>query len=345
MSIRSESCRRLTWWHLAGACAAWILLAPRPAQAVTHLKRLEEAPAITLKDRFGTEINTQKMGGRILVLVFGELGHDKTQHAWDEIATALRDGRLEGVAIEPILIVTQPLRADALRSYPGKNLPLTILRDEQRTAFGAYRVAVMPSVVVVDGQGRVVHALAGLTGRFADTIVDSLLLASGKLSWERFQQSLNPSPTSAPSVDVRAERIAQLARQLARRGMDELALEKYQEALKLDQHHVSAHLEMGMLLLKQRRIPDAENEFRRVLAADPTSTAAALGLAFVQEERGGSELKDAERTVRIILAKNPMTARAHYLMGLIQEKRGNTDDAVASFKKSAQLLMERSEEE
>ncbi len=35
----------------------------------------------------------------------------------------------------------------------------------------------------------------------------------------------------------------------------------------------------------------------------------------------------------------------HYLLGLIQEQRGKSDEAAASFKKAAQALLERSEEE
>jgi thioredoxin-like negative regulator of GroEL len=324
--------------------AMGLALLPASAQGVTHLKRMDEAPPITLKEMGGGEFSTARARGKILVLVFGELGHEKTQQAYDQIDAAMHDPRLSGVEIAPILIVTHEVKSEELSAYPGKKRPSTILHDADRTVFGTYRVAVMPSVVVVDGQGRVVHALAGLTGRFADTMTDALLLASGKLTVEKFEQSLNPAPTTGPGTDVRAERIAQLARQLARRGMDELALEKYVEALALDDHNLAARLELGMLLLKARRLPEAERELRGVLAADANNAAAALGLAFVQQERGGDELKEAERTVRVILAKNPTLPRAHYLMGLIQEKRGNMDDALASFKKAAQLLLERSEE-
>lgn len=326
----------------AMACALFVASS---AQAVTHLKRLDDAPAVSLKEIDGREVNTAKMRGSILVLVFGELGHDKTQQAYDEVDAAVRDQRLQGAQIVPMLIVTQEVKPEDLKAYGGKRVPSMIVHDPERSAFGAYRVAVMPSVVIVDGQGRVAHAMAGLIGRFGDELTDSLLLAAGKLSPERFEQSRNPAPTTQPGVDVRAERIAQLARQLARRGLDDLALEKYQEALKLDGGHLSAHLELGMLLLKARRLPDAEKEFRLVLAAQPKSMQSALGLAFVQALRGGEELKDAERAVRKILAANPTLARAHYLMGLIQEKRGQMDDAVASYKRAAQLLLERGEQE
>ena len=71
----------------------------------------------------------------------------------------------------------------------------------------------------------------------------------------------------------------------------------------------------------------------------------ALGLAFVQAQRGGTELADAERTVRDVLGRNPAYPRAHFLLGMILEQQGKTQDAAASYKKAAQLLLDRSEEE
>jgi Tfp pilus assembly protein PilF len=201
-------------------------------------------------------------------------------------------------------------------------------------------------MVIVDAEGRVVHAVAGLSPRWPDMLTDTLLFATGKLTAERFEQALNPTPTTAPaSADVRAERIAQLGRQLARRGLDDLAVEKFTEALKLDPHHLAAHLDLGDLLLKRHRLPDAEAHFRAVLAEQPASVPAALGLAFVQSQRGGDELIQAERRVRDLLAANPSQARAHFLLGLICEQRRQTEDAAASFKKAAQLLLERTETE
>jgi peroxiredoxin/TolA-binding protein len=312
---------------------------------VTHLKRGEEAPAFTLNDMAADAVSTEKLRGTILVTVFGEPFHDRTRQACSEIEAILNDPRLKGLPIRSVLVTAQQIKPEDLRLEAGQRLPTTILRDPDRRVFGQYRVAVLPSVVVIDKEGRVVHAAAGHTARLADVVLDSLLFASGKLSAEQLDKALNPEPTTAATSDFRAERTLQLARQLARRGMDELAMEKHLEALQLDPKLMAAHLDLGMLLLKQRRLADAEAQFRAVLSEQPTSMQAQLGLAFVQTQRGGRELDEAEKTVRELLARNPNLARAHYLLGLISEQRNKSDDAAASFKKAAQLLMERGDEE
>lgn len=318
-----------------------------PAAAVTQLKRQAEAPAIVLKDLGGTEVSTAKLRQSTLVLIFGEAYHDKTRQACTLVDTALRDPRLQGQRIVPLLIVTQTPTAENLRLGAGEKLPATILLDPARQAFGTYEVAVMPSIVVVDGEGRVAHAMAGLSGRFGDIVTDSLLYATGKLSLEHLELTLNPQPTTTPASEnqVRAERIAMLARQLGRRGLDQMAIEKYREALALASDQPAAHVELGMLLLKGKQLAEAEAQFREVLSKQAGDAQAAMGLATVQITRGGAELTEAERTVRDVLARNPSNPRAHYLLGLIGEQRGKLEDAAASFKKSAQLQLERGEQE
>jgi peroxiredoxin len=315
------------------------------AQAITQLRRSDEAPAIALQDRLGREVTTAGLRGRVVLVIFGELYHDKTREACAAADTVLQDPRFSGQPITTLLVTARQGEDDPKHQLPMR-LKATILRDPDRRAFGAYQVAVMPSVVVIDPQGRVIHAMAGMIPRFSDLLTDSLLHGVGKLSAENLDRSVAVQPATRPGdVDMRAERLALLARQLARRGLDEMATEKYLEALAINAGYVPAQLELGMLQLKHRRLAEAERQFRTVLEADPGSLQATLGLAFVQTLRGGSELDEAETAVRAILARNMAQPRAHYLLGLIQEQRKKPEDAAASFKKAAQLLLDRAEQE
>ena len=314
------------------------------ATAVTHLKRGVDAPAFAVVDQAGHELNNAALRNRVVILIFGELYHDKTREACGVIDAVLSDPRLVAQPISPVLIVTQEPTATAPNF---EHSPPTIARDAERKTFGTYQVAVMPSIVIIDRDGRVVHAIAGMIPRLADLLTDSLLFACGKLNADTLERSLAPAAASTQSSeeDLRAERTALLARQLMRRGLDEMAAEKYQEALKLNSGLLSAHLDLGTLFLKHQRLAEAEKQFRTVLAGDANSLQANLGLAFVQTMRGGSELDEAEKTVRALLVRSPAQPRGLYLLGLIQERRGKPEDAAASFKKSSELLLERAEQE
>ena len=313
----------------------------RPAAAVTHLERGMTAPIVQMNDLSGAALDTSALKGRAFVLVFGEVYHEKTLSACEDVQALLAGEKLAGEAITPLLVIAQTAPPAALQARVAEaDITWRVLHDVNRRAFGTYRVAVMPSVVVVDGEGRVVHALAGYIGRFKDIVSDALLVSVGKLSTEEFDASLHPGPgTKLTEEEVRASRVTSLARQLARRGLPDLAEEKYIEAIEMAPGYVPARLGLGLLRLDRGRLAEAELEFSAVLAAEPKSIDAKLGLAFVQTMRGGDELDVAEALVREVLAIGPNEPRPHYLMGLIHEHRDGWQEAAASYRTAAELLM------
>jgi Tfp pilus assembly protein PilF len=320
-----------------------ILLAAAPASGTTDLHRGDPAPALAMRSIDGRRVDTAEMGGRVLLLLFGEAGQDKTHRACRDVATALEAKRLAGQPIDWILILSKSshitdLDVEAIEIEP----PPFVVHDTARAAFGAYKTLVVPTAVVVGRDGRVVHAMASYTNRFGDIVFDALSVAVGSLSVEEFEQTLHPSTDG--SVDLRArraDRLVHFADRLCRRGLDEMAEAKYAEALELAPGLSSARLGLGDLLLRQRRLDEAEHQFRTVLAAEPESPAATLGVAFVLAHRGGTELAQAEQISRELLEHHRSWARAHFLMGLIHQKRGEAAAAAESYKTAAQLLLNR----
>lgn len=324
-----------------GLLAVSLCLAPRAEAAVPPQGSV--APVLELSDLDGTPFDPDRVKGRVYVLIFGELYHQPTRQGCGEVDRVLNDPRLSGDTITPILIIAQDAsRLDLKTQADSLGLAGMILHDPERKAFAEYRVSVMPTVVVVGPDGKVVYSLAGLTPRFGDILTDALLVGLGRLSMDRFAEALHPTTESSLTEEqIRANRVTQLARQLGRRGLDEMADEKYHEALTLWPQSVEARLGLGRLDLKRGRIADAEAQFRAVLATSPNVVEATLGVAYVQTVRGGDELVEAERMVREVLDRDNSQPRAHYLLGRINEQRGKMTEAAANYKRAAELLLER----
>jgi tetratricopeptide (TPR) repeat protein len=323
--------------------AVMTLLVALPADGFTDLKRDDPAPPLALRSIDGRRVDTAQMRGRVVLLLFGEAGQDKTHRACRDVVTALEAKRLADQPIDWILILSKSshvtdLDPKAIEIEP----PPLVVHDTARAAFGAYETRVVPTAVVVGRDGRVVHAMASYTNRFGDIVYDALSVAVGSLSVEEFEQTLHPAPDD--SIDQRArraERLVHFADRLCRRGLDEMAEAKYAEALELAPGLSSARLGLGDLLLRQRRLDEAEREFRAVLAAEPDSPAATLGVAFVLAHRGGAELDQADRIAREFIEQHRSWARAHFLMGLIHQKRGDATAAADSYRRAAELLLQR----
>lgn len=324
--------------------ASLLLVTARAALGVTQFKQGMEAPDFKIKDTAGADVSLSSFRGKTVVLIFGELYHDKTLEACKQIDAVLQDERLKDAGIMPVLVTAQEAKAEDFRTEALK-VPMLVLRDTDRKAFGTYQVDVLPSVVVIDKEGHIVSAMGGLMPQMSDEVSDSLLLATGKLSLEQYQKARSTQATPvADETVLKAQRTAALAKQLAQRGLDDLAAEKFAEALKLDGHQITGRIDFGMLLLKGQHFAEAEAQFKAALQQQPGSVEASLGLAYVQAQRGGVELDAAEKTVRDILVRNPVQPRAHFLLGVILQGRGKNDEAMASFKKAAELLLQSQEE-
>jgi len=312
------------------------------AAGVVHLHRGDVPPGIDLTDLGGRHVRTADLAGRTVVLVFGELYHDKTLSACHDLYSATSEGALADRSIARLLIVGQDAPASALQERAVDAGPgWTVLQDRGRAEFGAYRVSVLPSVVVLDRGGRVVHAVAGYGERFKDVTTDAILVAEGLLGAEAFERTLHPDRDQADPAQARAGRLASLARQLADRGMDDAARAKYEEALAVVPGFAPARLGLAALLLRGGRLAEAEQGFRDVIAVEPHDLEARLGLAYVLVLRGGDELAEAETIVHAVLANRAGEPRAHYLAGMIHQQRGEVAEAAASFRAAAELLMNR----
>jgi hypothetical protein len=323
--------------------AALALLVAVPAAATTDLERGDAAPPLVMEAVDGRRVDTSELDGRTVLLLFGEAAHEKTRLACHEITTALDSPRLDNEPITWILILSKSSRPEDLApDITGSRTPPIVVHDTERTAFGAYRARVAPTAVVVDGEGRVVHAMAGYTYRFGDIVYDALQLSVGRLSPDRFEQTLHPDrQMSAHDQRHRAERLTRFAHPLSRRGLDDMAKAKYVESIRLVEDYAPARLGLGDLLIRQGRREEAQVQFRAVLAVAPESPEATLGLAHVFVLSGETKLDEATQVTRDLIEHHPTWPRPHYLMGLIHERRGEAAAAAASYRKAAELLLQR----
>jgi tetratricopeptide (TPR) repeat protein len=259
------------------------------------------------------------------------------------VLDVIAEARVEQGSVIPILVVAQDAEPGALKEEAARGrFPAIVLHDPKREAFGDYRVVVVPSVVVVDGHGKVTYAMPGILPRLREVLGAAILVAAGKEPADRIDRVVEgEAPPPASPEAVRAGRLANLGRELARHGLYEMAEARYSEAMALAPENVEARQGLGELMLKQNRPADAEPIFRSILAKHPDSAEAKLGLATARLERPGDDVADAETLVRDVMDKNSSDAKAHYLMGRIRERQSNASAAVVEYRRAAEILLQR----
>jgi tetratricopeptide (TPR) repeat protein len=115
----------------------------------------------------------------------------------------------------------------------------------------------------------------------------------------------------------------------------EEAIAAYHQAALLQPKDVEPHLSAGLLLEKQNKFADAEQEYKEALAIDPSSSDAVTGLANIYMR--GKRFPEAAAALRKVVAAHPELAAAHVQLGRVLAAEGKNDDAVSELEAAAKL--------
>ena len=174
-------------------------------------------------------------------------------------------------------------------------------------------VAVLQKAVGVDPGHRKAH------NNLALAAVD---LGELELAEAHYRESLAIEPQPAIYND--------LGYTLERLGLPREAVEAYSKALQLDPESTTAHYNLGASLVQISEFAEAEEHFRTVIAAKPSTLAyTGLGIALVQQDRldeGAASLQDA-------IKADPKNAAAYDQLGAVLIQQGKLKRAVALYKK------------
>jgi Flp pilus assembly protein TadD len=112
------------------------------------------------------------------------------------------------------------------------------------------------------------------------------------------------------------------------------AIAAYSEAAKLQPKDQEPHLAAGLLLEKQERYADAEQEYKQALALGPSSDAL-TGLANIYMR--GRRFVEAAEYLRKLVVAHPDLAGAHIQLGRVLAAEGKNEDAIAELQAGAKL--------
>jgi peroxiredoxin len=155
----------------------------KPSRPTLSLKEGATAPSLSLQDLDGTQVSLDSFRGRVVILDFwatwckpcrAEL---KTLKSWwdQERATGLLDS-VDVLAVnleEPASLVERFVTTSAV--------PFRVLLDTDGAVAQAYGVRALPTLVVIDREGRVVDSVVGYDPMTGSTLSDIL----GKMEKER----------------------------------------------------------------------------------------------------------------------------------------------------------------
>ena len=112
-------------------------------------------------------------------------------------------------------------------------------------------------------------------------------------------------------------------------------VDEYIAAQNVDADRSEAHLNLGLLFVKEQRPGKAEEQLQTALALDPSFAPAAVNLSDLYRALGRET--DAERVLRDSIVSNPGEASLEYALGLSMVRQGRKPDALSHFAAAAKL--------
>jgi tetratricopeptide (TPR) repeat protein len=278
-------------------------------------------PEIRLPTLRGNETDLQE---HTLVLVFGDLGNQRTIETCHSLQAMLEAPPLDTQGVVPVLLIASRAPREELLEQAGQaRYPETILLDPRREVFGAHEVVVVPTVLVVDAGGVLVRRLFKLESQFDLMLKESILAACGIDEPSNIDNPLKPDTPVRNEHLVRADRFTRLGEQLVIRGMHDLAADQFDEALREYPGHVEATIGLADVRLIGGSLDEAERSYSEALDRDPRSLRAMLGLAQISLHRGGTHAAEARTRLVSVLESHPGNAVALIMAAQLDAREGN----------------------
>jgi hypothetical protein len=225
--------------HAVRAAATFAALATLLAAVPARAQALVEAGAtiedVKLESLAGGK---QALFGKadVHVLLFFRTGQDRSSEVLKELAACEKTLATKSVRLVGIVSSTSALDEVRAAVKDAGLTSMAVLLDEADALYGKYQVRQHPMALVV-GKDRTVTAAQPYTRlRFCDVLMAQVQFALKEINAEQLALVLDPPKAMMPSDDksLVAQRRVNLGERYLAKGNCELALQQFEEALKLD---------------------------------------------------------------------------------------------------------------
>ena len=296
-------------------------------------------PALSFKNiKDGTVVATDSLKGSPAVLVFWGADIDtKKEHSLKTIAGVEESQAfLEQRKVKVLLVNAQGDTPEVMQGVVGQlsgKLPVYV--DESKKAYGDLGIFVVPSVMLVDKDGKVVSGI-GYTRDFTQMLQGEVQVMLGEKTREAMEKELRPEMKEKPAEEKQSSQHLNLALVMIKRGQADAAIAELQKALQLEPKMAEAQAQLGCLYLDKGQLAEAKAALDKAYELKKDYLPANICDARVRAEEG--QLDDAIGDLQDLLFRNARNADLHYALGTLLEKQQKFTDAAKEYRKAYELV-------
>ena len=243
---------------------------------------------------------------------------------------------LEERKIKVFLINAQGDPDDVVKeTISGLSGKIPVYTDASKKAYGDLGIFIVPSVMLVDKDGKIVAGL-GYNKEFSARLKGEVQIMLGEKTRAEVEKELRPEMVERSAEEKQTTRHLNTAEVMMKRGQIDSAISELKKALELDPKMGEARGQLGCLYLDKGQLEDAKKELDASYEINPDYLPANICDARVVAEEGNVE--DAIGDLKALAFRHARNPDLHFALGLLYEKQQKYTEAAAEYRKAYELV-------
>jgi tetratricopeptide (TPR) repeat protein len=206
---------------------------------------------------------------------------------------------------------------------------LEVYSDSGQKAYAALGLFVLPTVLLVDKDGRAAAGL-GFSRDLGDRLRGAVEIMLGEKTVAQVEAELRPEMKEASDQEKGGKRHYDFGLVMMRRGQTDTAIREFSKAVEINPALIDAHLQLGCLYLGKNQLAEAEKAINQALAGDPNSVRGKICRGELKRLKG--QLAEAVQELQAVLSAAPDNYEALYFLGRVHEDQKQDQEAMAAYR-------------
>jgi tetratricopeptide (TPR) repeat protein len=208
---------------------------------------------------------------------------------------------------------------------------IEVFLDQDRKAYAALGLFVMPTILLVDKDGNVAAGM-GYSHDMLDRLKGSVEVMLGEKTPEQVLAELRPEMIEKTQEEKTSLRHLGYGLTMMKRGQVEAAIRELAKAVEIDPNLTRAHVQLACIYLEKDQLAEAEKSIVKALEAQPDSLQALICRGELKRKKG--LLDEAVKDLTDILKTSPDNYTALYTLAKTYVDQKKFKEAVETFKKA-----------
>ncbi len=208
---------------------------------------------------------------------------------------------------------------------------IEVFLDQDRKAYAALGIFVMPTILLVDKDGNVAAGM-GYSRDMIDRLKGSVEVMLGEKTHEQFLADLRPEMKEATAEEKLSKRHLGFGLTMLKRGQLETAIRELTKAVEIDPDLAQAHIQLACIYLEKDQLDEAQKSITKALEVEPDSMKAQVCQCELKRKKG--LLDEAVKDLNAILQAHPDNYNALYVLAKTFEDQKKPKEAVEKYKKA-----------